>query len=61
MKIVDPHFNGVNAHRDTSPESSGKGLARFNKPNIPPELQAVREGAFEREIPVAGSLNWLAA
>lgn len=42
------------AHRNTSPESAGKGAVRFNKPDIPPELRAVREDAFSREIPVAG-------
>ena len=36
------------AHRNTS------GADRWNKPNIPAALQAIRESAFAREIPVAG-------
>ena len=36
------------AHRNTS------GADRWNKPNIPAALRAIRESAFAREIPVAG-------
>lgn len=36
------------AHRNTS------GVNRWNRPDIPPALQSIREGAFSREIPVAG-------
>lgn len=36
------------AHRNTA------GTDRWNKPDIPPALQKIRESAFSREIPVAG-------
>ena len=45
------------AHRNTS------GVNKWNKPDIPPELQRIRDGAFAREIPVArdDSLSFLIA
>ena len=45
------------AHRDTS------GMARWNTPRIPESLQAVRQSAFGREIPISGdeTLSFLMA
>ena len=41
------------AHYDTSKGERQTATAKFNRPDIPAELQRLREGAFKRSIPTA--------